>query len=133
MDVRGFLRTRELFAWGSLEGGRLGVGFKKKRLQQTPLAVIPHWAETGGALMAPAEQDTNYEAATELFQEQMNDQRIFLQPVGLQGRCVPLYARQDPRFSATASRWGEGLSRDLCGSRFFRPCPSRWCRGFFLN
>ncbi|KAL8273903.1 hypothetical protein Esti_002226 [Eimeria stiedai] len=39
------LTNGELYAWGCTVGGRLGIGWKRKQLQQTPALVVPHWAD----------------------------------------------------------------------------------------
>ncbi|KAL8440325.1 hypothetical protein Efla_001167 [Eimeria flavescens] len=58
------LKNGELYAWGCTVGGRLGIGWKRKQLQQTPALVVPHWADPavsssagGNAFAFEAEED----------------------------------------------------------------------------
>ena len=92
-------RNGELYAWGCTGGGRLGVGWRRKQLQETPARVVPHWADpsvsaaAGTAAAAAAAATTTAAAAAaanpalqygeETFDGQPPIDRIYLPPVSI--------------------------------------------------
>ncbi|XP_026192060.1 E3 ubiquitin-protein ligase HERC2 [Cyclospora cayetanensis] len=77
------LRNGELYSWGSTEGGRLGVGWRRKELQQTPALVLPHWADPG-AISSAAGGNADFQFTAEAAAGQGGGplrEGIYLEPV----------------------------------------------------
>ncbi|CDJ45133.1 Regulator of chromosome condensation family protein, related, partial [Eimeria tenella] len=74
----------ELYAWGCTGSGRLGVGWRRKQLQQTPAMVIPNWADpsvsSAAAAAAAAAEDTGFQYPADLQDAAAAADRIHLDP-----------------------------------------------------
>ncbi|KAL8450670.1 hypothetical protein Emag_003110 [Eimeria magna] len=96
------IRNGELYAWGCTVGGRLGIGWKRKQLQQTPALVLPHWADPAVSSSANANAFA-FEAEEE--QQDTANERINLGP-GVSASAIQEFLSRLPFTGGVGSELG---------------------------